>query len=126
KTREVRLKGEAFFNVHRDPEKPFMVYADEVVTRVLGTSFNVRAYEDDGEITVAVRTGKVSVYAQKSNAAGEIEESETILTPNQQMVYHKLAEKISKQPVENPEILLPGSDLFSMHFENDEVSKIFS
>lgn len=125
-TREVHLKGEAFFNVFRDESKPFVVYTDEVVTRVLGTSFNVRAYDDDGDITVAVKTGKVSVYANKHKTSRQVMHSpEVILSPNQQMVYHRQREVISKQLVPEPEIILPNSDLFKMQFENAEVATIF-
>src|SRR5688572_24021475 len=117
-TREVHLKGEAFFNVFRDESKPFVVYTDEVVTRVLGTSFNVRAYDDDGDITVAVKTGKVSVYTNKHKTSRQVMHSpEVILSPNQQMVYHRQREVISKQLVPEPEIILPNSDLFKMQFE---------
>lgn len=124
-TREVHLKGEAFFNVFRDESKPFVVYTDEVITRVLGTSFNVRAYEDDGDITVAVRSGKVSVYANKHKTSRQVMHSpEVILSPNQQMVYHRQGEVISKQLVAEPEIILPNSDLFKMQFENAEVATI--
>jgi len=127
-TREVRLKGEAFFKVKRDPGKPFMVYANEVVTRVLGTSFNIRAYENDREITVAVKTGKVSVYANSGNTSGKnniLPPQEVILTPNQQMVYHRVREEVIKKLVEKPEIILPNSNLFRMQFENAEVAEIF-
>jgi ferric-dicitrate binding protein FerR (iron transport regulator) len=125
-TREVHLNGEAFFSVFRDESKPFVVYTEEVVTRVLGTSFNIRAYEDDGEITVAVKTGKVSVYANKHKTSRQVMHTpEVILSPNQQMVYHRESEVISKQLVAEPEIILPNSDLFRMQFENVEVANIF-
>ena len=124
-TREVHLKGEAFFNVFRDETKPFVVYTDEVITRVLGTSFNVRAYEDGGDITVAVKSGKVSVYANKHKTSRQVMHSpEVILSPNQQVVYHRQGEVISKQLVAQPEIILPNSDLFKMQFENAEVTAI--
>ncbi len=60
-TREVTLEGEAFFEVIPDPDKPFIVHFGDNQVRVVGTSFNVRAYEDAVENTVAVKTGKVSV-----------------------------------------------------------------
>ena len=128
KAREVRLKGEAFFNVRRHEGKPFLVFTNEVVTRVLGTSFNIRAYEGDGEITVAVKTGKVSVFSNKikSSEKDEITESaEVILTPNQQLVYHRVRAQVTKQLVEKPEIILPDSELFRMQFENVQVARIF-
>jgi len=125
-TREVELKGEGFFEVSRDVTRPFLVYTNEVVTRVLGTSFSVRAYDDDKEIIVAVRTGKVSVYANKKKTSHQgMQSTEVILTPNQKVVYHRVREVISKKLVDEPEIVLPNSDLFRMQFENADVSEIF-
>lgn len=60
-TREVRLEGEGYFVVTRDEEKPFLVHTGDVTTRVLGTSFNVRAYPEDPGVNVAVASGKVAV-----------------------------------------------------------------
>ena len=127
RTREVHLKGEAFFKVRRHEGKPFLVFTNEVVTRVLGTSFNIRAYEGDGEITVAVRTGKVSVFSNKIKSPGKKEtheSEEVILTPNQQVVYHRVRAQAIKQLVEEPEIIVPDSELFRMQFENAQVSEI--
>lgn len=126
--RELRLTGEAFFDVKSDPDKPFVVYCNEVTTRVLGTRFNIRAYAGDEEITVAVRTGRVSVYTSKGNVSdlNDIRhDREVILTPNQQMVYRRERAEVLKQLVEDPEIILPESDLFHMQFENVEVANIF-
>lgn len=126
--REVRLEGAAYFKVKPDPERPFVVFSNEVVTKVLGTSFSVQAYDSESEITVAVRTGKVSVYANEKDKAGHAtarKNKEVILTPNQKMVYYRGVEKVSKGLVEKPEIILPNSNLFRMQFENAEVSEIF-
>lgn len=59
-TREVILCGEAFFNVARDPDRPFVVKTGKLETRVLGTSFNINAYPER-DIRVSVNTGKVQV-----------------------------------------------------------------
>ncbi|WP_435354416.1 FecR family protein [Emticicia sp. SJ17W-69] len=56
-TREVSLNGEAFFKVKRDESKPFIIHANGSDVKVLGTSFNVRAY--DKNVRVSVETGKV-------------------------------------------------------------------
>ncbi len=61
KTREVTLTGEAFFEVIKNPEQPFVITSGAVVTRVLGTSFNVHAMAADS-VTVTVLTGKVALY----------------------------------------------------------------
>ncbi len=60
--REVWLKeGEAFFEVAKNPEKPFIVNYDGMQSVVLGTSFNIKAYKALGENSLTVRTGKVKI-----------------------------------------------------------------
>lgn len=59
--RLVALEGEAFFDVKKDAQHPFIVKTDQIQTRVLGTSFNVRAYTSDNSIKVALVEGKVQV-----------------------------------------------------------------
>ncbi len=60
KTREVMLEGEAYFKVHRNTQQPFIVKAGKVDVKVLGTSFNINAY-DTLNTKVSVLTGKVQV-----------------------------------------------------------------
>lgn len=59
-SREVNLKGEAYFEVTSDPEKPFYVQIGESRVRVLGTAFNVMAYQEERQTEVALLQGKVS------------------------------------------------------------------
>ena len=66
--REVRLKGEAHFEVTKNPHRPFMVKAGEMQTQVLGTIFDVKAYRKDAP-KVTLMEGKVKV----SNADTEVE-----------------------------------------------------
>jgi len=65
--REVYLTGEAFFDIVRAPGKPFLVHTGKVTTRVLGTSFNIRAYPGDKAIEITVAHGKVQVTEEKMN-----------------------------------------------------------
>lgn len=58
--REITLSGEAFFEVKPDSLRPFIVHTANGDIKVLGTSFNISAYEADGEVITAVATGKVS------------------------------------------------------------------
>jgi transmembrane sensor len=74
--REVTLSGEAFFEVKRDPGKPFRVQAGKVTTTVLGTAFNINASQSD-KITVTVTRGKVVV--------GDDTREYGIILPNQQL-----------------------------------------
>jgi ferric-dicitrate binding protein FerR (iron transport regulator) len=59
--RRVDLEGEAFFEIQHDETKPFRVYTNNMMVKVLGTSFNVGAYPGEG-LSVAVATGKVAVF----------------------------------------------------------------
>jgi len=80
KSREVVLEGEAYFEVQKDSKRPFVVQSGTIQTRVLGTSFDVQAYQDNRAMRVTVIKGSVEVKAKDSN--------ETItLIPNQQAVY---------------------------------------
>lgn len=81
--REVELKGEAYFEVAHNAEKPFLVSTTEMNVTVLGTCFNISAYPDDEAVHTTLVEGRVKVY----NNIGE--RSEEILSPNQQFVYSK-------------------------------------
>jgi transmembrane sensor len=59
-TREVYLNGEAFFEVAKNPSKPFIIHLANGTVRVLGTSFNVRAYDNEKVVETSVATGKVA------------------------------------------------------------------
>lgn len=125
KTRSVYLTGGAFFDVKRDTLRPFVVYANEVTTKVLGTSFHIKAYESAKEITVAVKTGKVSVYAKTDETQSRNQIREVILTPNQRVIYNRGEKKVLKQIVDNPDIILPKATLFKMDYDDAPVTKIF-
>jgi len=81
--RIVFLEGEAFFEVIPHVSRPFVVRSKKISTRVLGTSFNVRAYKSDATSSIAVSTGKVEV-------SKEIPKGDPIritqLTPRQELV----------------------------------------
>ena len=80
--RIVHLSGEAFFEVAKDADKPFLVQAGEQTIEALGTSFNVMAYHKAKEIATTLNTGEVRIAT-----AGK---AQTVrLQPNQQLVYNK-------------------------------------
>lgn len=80
--REVFLdEGEAYFEVAKDAQRPFSVQADVLRIRVLGTSFNVKAYSGMDDLSVTVNTGKVQV-ADTTKVLGE-------LTASQGLSYHR-------------------------------------
>ena len=101
--RKVYLSGEGFFEISKNPKKPFFVYANEIVTRVVGTSFRIKAYPDQQNVEVLVRTGKVKV---KSNDLVRTSENrEIVLLPNQalrfarkELVFNKIT-NITEDPI---------------------------
>lgn len=109
KKREVFLSGEAFFDVHRDIQRPFFVYANGLATRVLGTSFTVKT--TDQNVEVLVRSGRVSVVAMKDMNDQEARHTELLLTPNQQAIFstrdHVISKSITAMPLE---LIKPGRE----------------
>lgn len=65
RNRQVKLYGEAFFDVARNPEFPFQISTGSLVTEVLGTSFNLRSYNET-EVDLSVYSGRVKFSDQKS------------------------------------------------------------
>lgn len=83
--RELELSGEAFFEVTKDPDHPFAIKTGEMTTTVVGTSFNVSAYNDDEWKVVSVITGKVRVNDADKELA--------LLTPAKSLRYSKLSKQ---------------------------------
>lgn len=89
--REVYLTGEALFVITKNPEQPFLVYYDNIVTRVLGTSFTIRTNNNTKDLEVSVITGKVHVFENKflaSNTGSHRVLKSVILVPNQKAMYN--------------------------------------
>lgn len=85
KNRAIKMKGEAYFEVQKDPSKPFLVQTDQFTFRVTGTSFNVYAFDDEDEISLALIEGSViaecGTYSEK-------------LRPGEVLVYDKAHGKV--------------------------------
>lgn len=99
KSRQVYLEGEAFFDVVKDANRPFMVHSSGVVTTALGTSFNVKAFDYKGgeeKIEVSLVTGKVSVRKTEGNV-------DMILVPGEQALIDGASSK--KRAFEDAEVL---------------------
>jgi transmembrane sensor len=93
--REVELVGEAFFQVEKNPQKPFIVTSGNLTTTVLGTSFNIQAYPEDFEIQVTVATGRVQVKSDFENNMSE-EFDIVYLSPNQQVTFNRADNLMTK------------------------------
>lgn len=70
--RNIKLEGEAFFEIARDEERPFVVSAGSAQTTVLGTSFNLRAYPEEDRVELVVQSGKVKFESLKQKDAEAI------------------------------------------------------
>lgn len=121
--RTVRLKkGKALFDIQKDASRPFYVYSYDVVTRVLGTSFTIDSNQQ-GRVTVDVRTGIVSVSHTTENQQAKADE--VILVPNQRADYDPQANKIVRTLVEKPQVLISEAEVKNMVFEKASIPTVF-
>lgn len=95
--RKVTLQGEGFFEVKRNPRKPFVVLTDNARTQVLGTSFTVREDKQSGTTEVQVVTGKVAVTTLGGGRPGK----RVVLTPGFKAVAGK-TDSLVKSRIEDP------------------------
>ncbi|WP_149241688.1 FecR family protein [Dyadobacter sp. 32] len=123
-SRETFLNGEAFFEVAKNPDKPFYVYANELVTRVLGTSFIIKSYDSERIASVDVRTGQVSVFNPRHMGADEKETSGVVLLPNQKAVFDRKKELLSKRLSDEPAPLITRAGDQRIRFEEAAVSQV--
>ncbi|WP_448700237.1 FecR family protein [Mucilaginibacter sp. AW1-3] len=87
--RQVKMTGEAFFEVTKDHAHPFIIYSGGIITRVWGTSFRIKSVQNVNT-EVSVVTGKVSVKIP------EHDESEVMLLPTQKVTYQQLSKSLNR------------------------------
>jgi len=92
-TRTVTLNGEAYFDVVKNPDAPFIIDAKPVKIKVLGTSFNVVSYDNDSISEVIVASGKVEVEA-------EGQKDKQKLLPSERLVMNRLNNSLTKSTVD--------------------------
>jgi transmembrane sensor len=92
--RQVKLEGEAYFEIKKDAQRPFTVSTANIDTRVLGTGFNVEAYPDETEIRVALVHGKVALENHKHPG------NTALLKPDEMMRYSRQTDTWEMLPVE--------------------------
>lgn len=111
KQREVWLdEGEAFFQVTKNAQKPFIVHAAKLTTTVKGTSFNVKAYSELDETSVMVKTGRVEVNSSNKILA--------VLTPDKQLVYHKNNEQYEESDIHSEDAMAWCDERLVLHNAN--------
>jgi len=89
KSREVMLDGEAYFDVVKDPTRPFIVHTDGIDIRVLGTVFNVKAYHKESTIEATLLHGSIQVTRTNQPDAPKV-----MLKPHEKLVFNKLERSI--------------------------------
>lgn len=127
--RTVYLSGDAYFQVAKDPKRPFLVHTTDLVTKVLGTSFFVRARDASDKTLVEVREGKVSVFKQKEFAARRNVQSKMpngmVLTPNQKLIFEHASSEMRRTLSDNPEIV-PSDNPKTFEFVNAPASSVLT
>ncbi|MBN9383090.1 MAG: FecR family protein [Chitinophagaceae bacterium] len=83
-TREVELEGEAFFDVAKDPQRPFIVHADSLEIKVLGTAFTIKSYPQDPTIETTLLQGAIEITRKDNPNTPRV-----ILKPNEKLVFNK-------------------------------------
>lgn len=89
--RNIHLSGEAYFEVARNEKKPFIVKANGIDVKALGTAFNISAYPEDTQLITTLFSGKVAVQPT-------LTKQQIMLAPNQVAIYYKSRNKIEVTP----------------------------
>jgi ferric-dicitrate binding protein FerR (iron transport regulator) len=114
KTRKVKLKGEAYFSVKHEAEKPFIIEADEILVRDIGTEFNLKAYPDKDTIEIVVTHGEVQFYTQHDPGLN--------LKAGEKAIYSKRAREFYRIEKPDTNTLAYKTKVFS--FNNTELESV--
>lgn len=128
--RQIYLSGTALFDVTKDTKRPFLVYANELVTKVLGTSFLIQAADGAVKTTVEVKEGRVSVSETTDRQARQLETSRElsglIVTTNQKVIFERNQDRLVKTLRDNPEIVTSSEKSPTFQFTNTPVSDVLT
>ncbi|MGM0507182.1 MAG: FecR family protein [Bacteroidota bacterium] len=117
--REIQLDGEAYFNVARNPDSPFIVHTRDAAVEVLGTKFNVQAWSEDVRAEIVVREGKVSV-ASESEESGQ---TGVVLNEGEFTQVSQGKSPVHPQKVNSENYLLWTEG--GLHFDNTPLQDVF-
>jgi transmembrane sensor len=113
--RSVRLAGEAWFDVARDPSRPFVIDAGSALVEVLGTSFNVNAYKENPAVEITVETGVVALTAKQD------QQEQIILKAGTSGTYAYGSKSLQIQPTADPNNL--SWKTRDLYFENTPLNE---
>jgi transmembrane sensor len=113
--RRVQLDGEAFFEVTKDANRPFIIEAGGLITKVLGTSFNISSYDDAASVKVSVLSGVVQVESSRGQ--------KEVLYPDMMGVLYKDTENLNKTTFNEKEEF--GWKDGIIYFKNNPLKEVF-
>ncbi len=116
--REVELKGEGYFEVVKDENKPFIINVNKAMIKVLGTSFNVNSIRSSNKVVVGVKSGQVKVSNQSENVS-------RILNPNELVIFDNEDEQMKLQEISDQELVFGWIDQMLV-FDDERVNEIFN
>lgn len=145
-SRNIFLEGTAFFEVSRDPAKPFYVDAGKIIAKALGTSFEISTNQSGKQVSVIVKSGTVSIYSNTGqNEKHRDRQPNVILTRNEQFilkdelsqVQHTRLDSVSVEALKVPDTYLKftataATEVFrvlakvygvQINFENAEIAE---
>jgi transmembrane sensor len=127
-TRDVYLEGSAFFNIAKVPQRPFLVYYKDIITKVVGTSFSVNTNAETGLVEVAVKTGKVQVF-ENPQLSSSAKNNAVIVTPNQKVIVdaprHHMETALVELPLPIDKSDLNNPDPGKLDFDQVKLSDVF-
>ncbi len=119
-TRQVSLTGEAYLDVKKDADKPFVLHTNEFDIRVLGTSFNVKAYPDEMASEALLIEGLIELKSKGKN------ENSIVIKPNQKVTIYK-NELIASSETEAKKTIKPKANVKEIAIQdvpNDEKNEV--
>ena len=115
-SRDVRLSGEAYFEVMHDSVKPFIVEAAGTRTRVMGTSFNIGAYDDENIVYTTLLSGRVEVSLTGKDGVKPI-----ILNPGEQSLWSKGKGEFTMKKVNTEDVIAWRYGIFVFNEDDIEI-----
>jgi transmembrane sensor len=118
-TREVFLSGEAFFDVAKDKTKPFIIHTRTINLKVLGTSFNVRSYDNEKETETALVHGSVEVTLRNRP------DQKILLKPGEKLLVKNFpVDSLLNSKKQKPDEDAPIAVLTNMHYYGTDSSSV--
>ena len=121
KARDVELKGQAFFDVAKDPARPFSVHTKNMDVTALGTAFEVFDHDSENKLETILLRGKVRIGLGGPDAK---ERREVILNPNEMLVYDKRSNALDVKTVDAENYSAWHKGVLA--FENERLSMILA